>query len=296
MTYSNTQLFINGKWRPSQSGNTIPVLNPATEEVIGTVAHADRADLDEALEAAAAGFKTWRAVSAFDRCKIMRKAAAIMRERNDEIAPLLTMEQGKTLGEAKIEAMLAADVIEWFAEEAKRAYGRIIPARVPGVYQLAIKEPVGPVAAFTPWNFPINQVVRKLSAALASGCSIIMVRAFADAGVPAGVINLVYGIPSEISEYLIPHPVIRKISFTGSTAVGKQLSALAGLHMKRATMELGGHAPANVRRSVRRAYARPWPAIASDRWDWPCRRPESKQRRKDRRCAAADKSCPPRRE
>ena len=259
MAYSDTQLFINGTWRPSQSGRTIDVLNPATEETIGTVAHADRADLDEALAAAAAGFKVWRAVSAFDRCKIMRKAAAIMRERNDEIAPLLTMEQGKTLAEAKMEAMAAADVIEWFAEEAKRAYGRVIPARGPGIYQLAIKEPVGPVAAFTPWNFPINQVVRKLSAALASGCSIIvkapeetpaspaqLIRAFADAGVPAGVINLVYGVPSEISEYLIPHPIIRKISFTGSTVVGKQLSALAGLHMKRATMELGGHAPAIV--------------------------------------------------
>src|ERR1700716_491543 len=189
----------------------------------------------------------------------MRKAPAIMPELNDEIAPLLTMEQGKTLAEARMEAMAAADVIEWFAEEAKRAYGRVIPARGPGIYQLAIKEPVGPVAAFTPWNFPINQVVRKLSAALASGCSIIvkapeetpaspaqLIRAFADAGVPAGVINLVYGVPSEISEYLIPHPVIRKMSFTGSTAVGKQLAALAGAHMKRATMELGGHAPAIV--------------------------------------------------
>ena len=137
---------------------------PGDRGSIGTVAHADRADLDEALEAAAKGFKIWRAVSPFDRCKIMRKAAAIMRERNDEIAPLMTMEQGKTLAEAKIEAMLAADVIEWFAEEAKRAYGRVIPARGPGIYQIAIKEPVGPVAAFTPWNFPINQVVRKLSA------------------------------------------------------------------------------------------------------------------------------------
>lgn len=259
MAYSNTQLFINGKWRPSQSGKTIAVLNPATEETIGTVAHADRADLDEALEAAAKGFKVWRAVAPFDRCKIMRKAAAIMRERNDEIAPLLTMEQGKTLAEARIEAMAAADVIEWFAEEAKRAYGRVIPARGPGIYQISIREPVGPVAAFTPWNFPINQVVRKLSAGLAAGCSIIvkapeetpaspaqLIRAFADAGVPEGVINLVYGVPAEISEYLIPHPVIRKISFTGSTSVGKQLSALAGLHMKRATMELGGHAPAVV--------------------------------------------------
>ena len=132
MAYSNTQLFINGKWRPSQSGRTIAVLNPATEETIGTVAHADRADLDEALEAAAKGFKVWRAVAPFERCRIMRKAAQIMRERNDEIAPLMTMEQGKTLAEAKMEAMAAADVIEWFAEEAKRAYGRVIPARGPG--------------------------------------------------------------------------------------------------------------------------------------------------------------------
>jgi succinate-semialdehyde dehydrogenase / glutarate-semialdehyde dehydrogenase len=259
LAYSNTQLFIAGKWRPAHSGKVLEILNPATEEVIGTVAHAGQSDLDEALVAAAAGFKTWRAVAPFDRCRIMRKAAAIMRERNEEIAPLLTLEQGKTLTEAKMEAMAAADVIEWFAEEAKRSYGRVIPARGPGIYQLSLKEPVGPVAAFTPWNFPINQVVRKLSAALAAGCSIIvkapeetpaspaqLIRAFADAGVPDGVINLVYGVPSEISEYLIPHPVIRKISFTGSTNVGKQLSALAGLHMKRATMELGGHAPAMV--------------------------------------------------
>jgi succinate-semialdehyde dehydrogenase / glutarate-semialdehyde dehydrogenase len=259
VTYPDTSLFINGKWRPGHAGRTIAVVNPATEETIGSVAHADRSDLDEALAAAAAGFKVWRAVSAFDRCRIMRKAAGLMRERADRIAPLLTMEQGKTLAEAKMETMNAADVIEWFAEEAKRSYGRVIPARAPGVYQLAVKEPVGPVAAFTPWNFPINQVVRKLSAALAAGCSIIvkapeetpaspaeLIRAFADAGVPDGVINLVYGVPSEISEYLIPHPVIRKISFTGSTMVGKQLSALAGTHMKRATMELGGHAPAIV--------------------------------------------------
>ncbi|HXR02298.1 MAG TPA: NAD-dependent succinate-semialdehyde dehydrogenase, partial [Pseudomonas sp.] len=226
---------------------------------IGIVAHADRADLDEALDAAAKGFKVWRAVAPFDRCKIMRKAASLMRERNDEIAPLLTMEQGKTLAEARMEAMAAADVIEWFAEEAKRAYGRVIPARGPGIYQLAIKEPVGPVAAFTPWNFPINQVVRKLSAALASGCSIIvkapeetpaspaeLIRAFIDAGVPAGVIGLVYGDPAQISSYLIAHPTIKKVTFTGSTPVGKQLAALAGQHMKRATMELGGHAPALV--------------------------------------------------
>jgi succinate-semialdehyde dehydrogenase/glutarate-semialdehyde dehydrogenase len=259
MTYPNVQLHIDGKWRGSHSGKTIAVINPATEEQIGTVAHADKADLDEALAAAEKGFRAWRAVAPFERAKVMRKAAALMRERAEQIAPLMTMEQGKTLAEATMETMASADIIEWFAEEGKRAYGRIIPARGPGIYQLAIKEPVGPVAAFTPWNFPINQVVRKLSGALASGCSIIvkapeetpaapseLIRAFVDAGVPSGVVNLVYGVPAEISEYLIPHPVIRKISFTGSTNVGKQLSALAGLHMKRATMELGGHAPVIV--------------------------------------------------
>lgn len=259
MTYPNVQLLINGQWRASGSGKTIPVLNPATEEVVGTVAHATRADLDEALAAAEKGFKVWRAVAPYERSKVMRKAAALMRERADQIAPLMVMEQGKTLAEAKMETMASADIIEWFAEEGRRTYGRLIPARAPGVYQMAIREPVGPVAAFTPWNFPINQVVRKLSASLAAGCSIIvkapeetpaspaeLVRAFVDAGVPEGVVNLVYGVPSEISEYLIPHPVIRKISFTGSTKVGKDLSALAGLHMKRVTMELGGHAPVIV--------------------------------------------------
>ncbi len=259
MTYSDVLLHIDGKWRGSSSGKTIPVLDPATEETIGTVAHASKSDLDEALAAADRGFKQWRAVSPFDRAKVMQKAAALMRERADTIAVLMVREQGKTLVEAKGETLASADVIEWFAEEARRTYGRVIPARAPGVYQLAIKEPVGPVAAFTPWNFPINQVVRKLSAALAAGCSIIvkapeetpaspaeLIRAFVDAGVPSGVVNLVYGVPSEISEYLIPHPIIRKISFTGSTNVGKQLAALAGQHMKRVTMELGGHAPAIV--------------------------------------------------
>jgi succinate-semialdehyde dehydrogenase/glutarate-semialdehyde dehydrogenase len=259
MTYPNVLLYIDGKWRPASGGRTIPVLNPATEEPIGTVAHAEKADLDEALAAADKGFKAWRMVSPLERSKVMRKAAELMRERADKIATLMTMEQGKVLAEAKIETMSAADTIEWFAEEGRRSYGRLIPARAPGVYQMAIKEPVGPVAAFTPWNFPINQVVKKMAAALAAGCSFIvkapeetpaspaeLIRAFADAGVPAGVINLVYGVPAEISEYLIPHPIIRKISFTGSTKVGKDLAAMAGLHMKRVTMELGGHAPVIV--------------------------------------------------
>src|ERR1700712_2715677 len=257
--YSDVSLFIDGSWGPAAANRTIDVVNPATGEKIGTVPHASISDLDRALEAAEKGFRMWRKISAYDRSKIMRKAADILRERADHVSRLMTMEQGKPVAEARGEVLAGADVIDWFAEEARRAYGRVIPARAEGVYQLVVKEPVGPVAAFTPWNFPINQVVRKLSAALAAGCSIIvkapeetpaspaeLIRAFADAGVPAGAVGLVYGDPAGISSYLIPHPVIRKISFTGSTVVGKQLASLAGLHMKRVTMELGGHAPVIV--------------------------------------------------
>lgn len=258
-SYPDTLLLIGGAWRAASDGRTIPVVNPATEEVIGHVAHASTADLDAALEAAAHGFAVWKAIPALDRSKLMRQAAQLLRERAEVIAPLMTMEQGKPLAQSRMELLAAADVIDWFAEEGRRTYGQVIPARAPGVLQITIKDPVGPVAAFTPWNFPVNQVVRKLSAALCTGCSIIvkapeetpaspaaLIRCFVDAGVPAGVVNLVFGVPSEISEYLIPHPVIRKISFTGSTPVGKHLAALAGAHMKRATMELGGHAPVLV--------------------------------------------------
>ena len=257
--YQDSQLLIDGVWGPAGSGRTHPVVNPATGQTIGTFAWADKTDLDRALESVDKGFKAWKKVSAHERSKVMRKAANLLRERLDHVATLMTMEQGKTLSEAKAEILNGADTIDWFAEEGRRAYGRVIPARAEGVYQLVVKEPVGPVAAFTPWNFPINQIVRKLSAALAAGCSIIvkapeetpaspaeLIRAFVDAGVPPGTVNLVYGDPAEISSYLIPHPVIRKISFTGSTAVGKHLAALAGQHMKRATMELGGHAPVIV--------------------------------------------------
>ncbi len=259
MMYPEVQLHIDGGWTASQSGKTIPVMNPASGERNGAVAHAERADLDLALAAAERGFAAWRRVSAYDRSKLLRRAADLLRSRADMIAPLITMEQGKPLTEARMEIVASGDIIDWFAEEARRTYGRVIPARAEGVYQLSLREPVGPVAAFTPWNFPINQANRKIAIALAAGCSIIvkgpeetpascmeLVRCYVDAGLPAGVVQLVFGVPSEISEYLIPHPVIRKISFTGSTPVGKQLSALAGLHMKRATMELGGHAPAMV--------------------------------------------------
>jgi succinate-semialdehyde dehydrogenase/glutarate-semialdehyde dehydrogenase len=257
--YPDVLLHIDGAWTTAQSGKTLDVMNPATGEVNGKLSHAGIHDLDRALEATTKGFAQWKKVSAFDRSKLLRKAADNLRARAGDIAKLMTLEQGKPVAEAKMEAIAGADVIDWFAEEARRVYGRLIPARAEGVYQMSLREPVGPVAAFTPWNFPINQANRKIAIALAAGCSIIvkgpeetpascaeLVRCYIDAGLPAGVVQLVFGTPGEISEYLIPHPVIRKISFTGSTPVGKQLAALAGLHMKRATMELGGHAPAIV--------------------------------------------------
>ena len=257
--YPSTQLLIAGQWCDAASGRTLPVVNPASGAEIGRVAHAGLADLDRALAAADKGFALWRATPAVERAKLMRAAAVLLKERASEIATMMSQEQGKPLAEAKGEVLSAADIIEWFADESRRIYGRIVPPRNMAVQQSVLKEPVGPVAAFTPWNFPINQVVRKVCAALSTGCSIIvkapeetpaspaaLMKAFADAGVPAGVIGLVYGDPAEISGYLIPHPVIRKITFTGSTPVGKQLAALAGLHMKRATMELGGHAPVVV--------------------------------------------------
>jgi succinate-semialdehyde dehydrogenase/glutarate-semialdehyde dehydrogenase len=257
--YTSLEHYIDGNWVKPTGSKAQDVVNPSTSKAIGEIGHASKADLDKALAAADKGFKTWRKVSSFERGKILRKAADLVRERADEIAKVLTQEQGKVLMEAKMEVMSAGDIIDWYSAEGQRAYGRIIPARADGVRNLVIQEPVGPVAAFTPWNFPVTQAVRKIAAALAAGCSIIikcpeetpgspigLVKAFADAGVPAGVLNLVYGVPAEISEYLIPHPVIRKVSFTGSVPVGKHLNALAASHMKRATMELGGHSPVLV--------------------------------------------------
>jgi succinate-semialdehyde dehydrogenase/glutarate-semialdehyde dehydrogenase len=259
MSYPDTLLLIDNQWVAAASGKTLPVLNPATGEAIGKVAHAGTADLDRALAAAQRGFEAWRKVSAHERSALMRKAAGLLRERADTIARLLTQEQGKPLAEARGEVLAGADIIEWFANEGQRVYGRIVPARHPAAQQFVLKEPLGPVAAFTPWNFPINQVVRKLGAALASGCSFLvkapeetpaapaaLLASFVDAGLPAGAVGLVFGNPAEISAYLIPHPIIRKVTFTGSTPVGKELAALAGRHMKRVTMELGGHAPVIV--------------------------------------------------
>jgi len=258
-SYPDTRLLINNEWCDAEGGKTLDVFNPATGKAIGKVAHASIADLDRALEAAKAGFDKWRRTPANERAALMRKAAGLLRERADAIGRILTQEQGKPFMEAKMEAVAGADIIEWFAYEGRRTYGRIIPSRNLAAQSMVLKEPVGPVAAFTPWNFPINQIVRKLGAALASGCSFLvkapeetpaspaaLLQCFVDAGIPAGVVGLVYGNPAEISSYLIPHPIIRKVTFTGSTPVGKQLAALAGQHMKRATMELGGHAPVIV--------------------------------------------------
>jgi succinate-semialdehyde dehydrogenase / glutarate-semialdehyde dehydrogenase len=259
MYLSTLEHYIGGAWVQPTSGKSQDVMNPATNLAIGKLGHASKADLDKALAAAQKGFETWRKVSSYDRGKILKKVADLMRSRADEIAKVLTLEQGKVLAEAKVEVMGSADIIEWFAEEGRRAYGRIIPARADGVRNMVIQEPIGPVAGFSPWNFPVSQAARKIGGALAAGCSIIVkcpeetpgspigfVKCFHDAGVPAGVVNLVYGVPAEISEYLIPSPIIRKISFTGSVPVGKHLNSLAALHMKRATMELGGHAPVMI--------------------------------------------------
>lgn len=255
----SVQLFIDNRWENAADNRTLAIKNPATGAVIGHVAHAHASDIERAAAAAWRGFEVWRNTSAHERQRLIRAAAALLRERAALIAPLLTMEQGKPLAEATIEVQAGAAILEWFADEALRLYGRIVPARKTEVLQQVIPDPVGPVAAFTPWNFPINQIVRKLGAALAAGCSVVckapeetpaapaaLIACFADAGLPDGVLGLLYGDPAQISSTLIAHPHIRKITFTGSTAVGRELAALAARHMKRSTMELGGHAPVIV--------------------------------------------------
>ncbi len=256
--YANLQLFIDGEWLDGDGRAGEDVINPSTEKSLGRLPHASKADLDRALEAAKKGFAVWRATAAYDRAKIMRKAADLMRERFDAISRTLVQEEGKAYPEARAEVITSADIIEWYAEEGRRAYGRIVPGRG-RVRQIVMQEPVGIVAAFTPWNFPALTPARKIGGALAAGCSLIlkaseetpgscveMVRCFADAGLPAGVLNLVFGVPAEVSAHLIARDEVRKISFTGSIPVGKQLAALAAKGMKRATMELGGHSPVVV--------------------------------------------------
>jgi succinate-semialdehyde dehydrogenase / glutarate-semialdehyde dehydrogenase len=253
--YPDLQLFIRGEWK-SMDGQ--PVINPADESVIGIVPHAGRAELDAALAAATEGFRVWRNTSAAKRADIILRAARLIRERVEDAAVAMTLEQGKTVAEARLEVLRGCDIIEWDATEGRRVYGRVIPGE-PGMRHTVLRQPVGVVAAFSPWNFPLASPARKVAGALSAGCSIILkaseetpagavqlVRAFHDAGVPPGVVNLVFGTPSEISEYLIPQPAVRLVTFTGSIAVGKRLAAMAGSHMKPAIMELGGHAPVIV--------------------------------------------------
>jgi succinate-semialdehyde dehydrogenase/glutarate-semialdehyde dehydrogenase len=257
--YTELALYIDGKWLNGTGRKGEDVINPATGKVLAKLPHASKADLDAALAAAEKGFATWKVTSAYDRSKIMRKAADLLRERAEHVATVQTQEQGKVYAESRVEVLTSADIIDWYAEEGRRAYGRIIPARQKGVRQIVTQEPVGVVAAFTPWNFPTLTPVRKIAGALAAGCSVIikaseetpggcveLVKCFADAGLPAGVLNLVFGVPSDVSEHLIPAEAVKKISFTGSIPVGKHLAALAGKSMKKATMELGGHSPVVV--------------------------------------------------
>jgi len=257
--YPNTRLYIGSHWRDGSERRTNLVRDPATGGVIGEVALADPSDLAEAVEAGKRGFVRWRSIPAVERASALRAAAALMRDRVDTIAPLITREQGKPLSEARGEILFSAEVIEWFADEGRRAYGRVIPARGNDVSAIALTEPLGLIAGLTPWNYPVGQAVRKIAIALAAGCSIIvkvaeetpasaaeMVRAFNDAGLPEGALQLVFGEPAMVSEYLLSHPDVRGVSFTGSTTVGKHLTALAGRHLKRCVMELGGHAPAIV--------------------------------------------------
>ncbi len=254
-TYPQLQLYIGGEWK---SADGQPVLNPADESVIGIVPHATRGDLDRALEAAEHGLVTWRKTSPAKRAEIIVKAAQLIRARVEEMAVAMTLEQGKPIGQSRLEILRGCDIIEWDAAEGRRTYGRIIPSE-PGLRHTVLRQPIGAVAAFSPWNFPMSSPARKVAGALSAGCAIILkaseetpagavqlVRAFADAGLPPGVLNLVFGTPSEISEYLIPQPTVRLVTFTGSIPVGKKLASLAGQHMKPAIMELGGHAPVIV--------------------------------------------------
>jgi succinate-semialdehyde dehydrogenase/glutarate-semialdehyde dehydrogenase len=253
--YPELKLHVAGEWR-SRDGS--PVLNPADESILGTVPHATRTDLDDALNAAEEGFKVWRNTSPQKRAEIIHRAAQICRDRAEEDAVPITLEQGKPLAQATMEIVRGTDIIDWDAEEGRRTYGRVIPSE-PGMRNTVLRQPIGVVAAFSPWNFPMSSPTRKVAGALSSGCSIILkaseetpagafnlVRAFLDAGLPPGVLQLVYGVPNDISTYLIPQPQVRLVTFTGSIPVGKHLSAMAGEHMKPVIMELGGHAPVIV--------------------------------------------------
>ncbi len=257
--YPELQLFIAGEWISKGARKSEPVLNPATGEVLGELPHATEEDLDRALAAAEEGFKVWRAKLPEERSAVLRKAASLMRERGDQITTVATLESGKPILQSRIELKMSTDVLDWYAEEGRRAYGRVLAQRQPGSRMYVVKEPVGPVAAFAPWNFPQGNPARKMGASLGAGCScvfkpaedtpataLLMARCMQDAGLPDGVLSIVFGVPHLVSTYLLNSPIIRKMSFTGSVPIGKSLMKLAADRMIRTTMELGGHAPVIV--------------------------------------------------
>lgn len=257
--YEDLCLYIDGEFVKGDGRREQEVFDPATGQSIGRLPLATPADLDRALGAAGRAFRTWRHSSPLERSRILRKVADLTRERAQAIGRNITLDQGKPLAEAVGEVTRCADHCDWHAEECRRIYGRVIPPRLPNVRQLVLREPVGVCAAFTPWNFPYNQAIRKIAAAVGAGCTIVLkgpedtpsavvaiARMFHEAGLPPGVLNVVWGVPAEVSKHLIESPIVRKVSFTGSVPVGKQLAAMAGAHMKRVTMELGGHSPAIV--------------------------------------------------
>jgi succinate-semialdehyde dehydrogenase/glutarate-semialdehyde dehydrogenase len=257
--YEDLCLYIDGEFVKGGGRTEQAVFDPATGHAIGALPHATRADLERALGAAQRAFATWRRTSPLERGAVLRKVGELSRARARQIGRNITLDQGKPLAEAVAEVQRCADHCDWHAEECRRIYGRVIPPRAANVRQFALREPIGVCAAFTPWNYPYNQAIRKIAAAIGAGCTLILkgpedapsavvaiARLFHEAGLPPGVLNVVWGVPHEISGYLIASPIVRKVSFTGSVPVGKQLAALAGAHMKRMTMELGGHAPVIV--------------------------------------------------
>jgi|TARA_B110000305_G_scaffold241623_1_gene316561 succinate-semialdehyde dehydrogenase/glutarate-semialdehyde dehydrogenase len=257
--YPELQLFIAGEWVSKGDRKSEEVLNPATGEVLGELPHATEADLERALAAAEEGFKVWRDKLPEERSAVLRKAAALMRDRAEQITTVASLESGKPIMQSRMELKMSTEVLEWYAEEGRRAYGRVLTQRQPGSRMYVVKEPVGPVAAFAPWNFPLGNPARKMGASLAAGCScvfkaaeetpatgLLMAKCMQDAGLPDGVLSVVYGVPHVVSTYLLSSPIIRKMSFTGSVPVGKALMKLAADNMIRTTMELGGHAPVLV--------------------------------------------------
>ncbi len=256
MTADIQRMLIDGQWRTADDGRTLAVTNPATEETVAEVAYGGRKETRQALAAAAEAMKTWRKQTAWERAALLKRTAELMRERIDTMSRTLTMEQGKPLPEARAEINQAADTFEWFAEEAKRAYGQVIPESTPGRKHLTIKHPVGVVASIAPFNFPVSLQSRKIAPALAAGCTVVakpasqtplstvqLFECLVEAGLPRGVANLVMGSAREISAEFLENPVCRKISFTGSTEVGKQLQREGAAQLKHVSLELGGHAP-----------------------------------------------------